>query len=278
MYNNYYGAVVVGAGGTGSLFLGDFCRFLSSSDKDKRDIVIADGDTVERKNLARQWFSEEDIGRNKAAAMAEVLTDVFDVNIEALGQYIDTPEEVIKILERLKGKAQDKRRFQTINFYPVIISCVDNVACRLLLEEVFRRLENCIYIDSGNGYDTGQCVYAVKENGKVTSPMRDHYNLIYDEEKDGNVRSRTQMSCEELNAVEPQHILTNRMAALCITRAMILLLETGKCMRGIATFDAFQGTSSLLLPEDLGFVSPFHKDEVAEPPKKKRASRKKKAS
>lgn len=34
-------------------------------------LILVDGDTIEERNLERQWFSESDIGQNKAVALAE---------------------------------------------------------------------------------------------------------------------------------------------------------------------------------------------------------------
>ena len=256
-----YGIIVIGAGGTGSLFLGDFCRFLSTSDAARdsvADIIIVDGDTVEEKNLSRQCFFAEDIGSNKADAMAASLGEAFGITIASYGRYIETPEEIMGLVEKTKAICRDKEgyRYNEALFVPVIISCVDNVHCRLQMEEAFRRLPTCYYIDSGNGFRDGQAVYALKKDGAVLSPMRDWYGADYTEE---DRRSRTEMSCEELNRVAPQHILTNRMAALNITRAMIILCESGYFMRGYTSFDAFLGNGSSKTPEEFGFIAPSKK-------------------
>ena len=69
---------VIGAGGTGSYFLKEFCRFAQGR-KDISEVIIYDGDTVEEKNLSRQCFTVEDVGRNKALVMAEILNAAFDI-------------------------------------------------------------------------------------------------------------------------------------------------------------------------------------------------------
>lgn len=54
---------VIGAGGVGSWLVPRLARL-------DRDIKIVDGDTLEKKNLDRQFFSDSMIGVNKASALA----------------------------------------------------------------------------------------------------------------------------------------------------------------------------------------------------------------
>ena len=56
---------IIGAGGVGSWLAHAMCKLA-----DPHDITIVDGDTLEKKNLDRQLFTEGDIGRNKADALA----------------------------------------------------------------------------------------------------------------------------------------------------------------------------------------------------------------
>ena len=58
--------VIVGAGGIG----GWLVQLLG---KMKCSVVLIDGDTVERRNLSRQLFGKDSIGRNKAEAMAATM-------------------------------------------------------------------------------------------------------------------------------------------------------------------------------------------------------------
>ncbi len=54
---------VIGAGGVSSWLIPKLVRL-------EKGIIVYDGDTLEKKNLDRQLFDEEDVGRNKAQAMA----------------------------------------------------------------------------------------------------------------------------------------------------------------------------------------------------------------
>ena len=215
-----YALIVIGAGGTGTYFLKEFSRFHGSEASPIKRFIIFDGDTVEEKNLERQAFATDDIGRNKASVMAEVLHDAFGTPWEAYGQYLTK-------ISQLNAAIKDTKMI------PLIIGCVDNHACRLLLEECFQKKEDIVYLDSANEFSTGESVFAYKAGGKVISPCRSHYfpDILGKRGKD-----RTEMSCEELNLVAPQHIATN-MEAGNILLSEVCSLLAGKPHPGLVAFD-----------------------------------------
>ena len=59
---------VIGCGGVGSWLAAALVRLAGSE-----NVILVDGDTLEEKNLDRQLFTEEEIGRNKAEALASRL-------------------------------------------------------------------------------------------------------------------------------------------------------------------------------------------------------------
>lgn len=59
-------ALVIGAGGVGSWLTPALCLLIG-----KENVTVMDGDTLEEGNLNRQLFTFDDIGKNKAAALAE---------------------------------------------------------------------------------------------------------------------------------------------------------------------------------------------------------------
>ena len=61
--------IVLGAGGTGGYLIPHLYRIAFADDKRNYRIIICDGDIVEPKNLIRQNFVKQDIGRNKAAVL-----------------------------------------------------------------------------------------------------------------------------------------------------------------------------------------------------------------
>lgn len=60
---------IIGVGGVGSWLAGVMSRLIS----DKSSIMLVDGDELEEKNLDRQMFTVDDIGRPKASALADKL-------------------------------------------------------------------------------------------------------------------------------------------------------------------------------------------------------------
>lgn len=231
-----YDLCVVGAGGTGTYFLKEFSRFLCNNVDTKKSIVsmhIYDGDVVEEKNLSRQAFTDADIGRNKAAVMAEVLNDAFDLSYIAHDIYVLDRQQVTK-------NFQKKQYSEPV--VPLIVSCVDNHACRILLEQIFETEDSCVLFDSGNEFSSGEVVYSYKSCNKVYGPVRSYY---FPDVAKGELRSRAEMSCTELNSVAPQHIFTNMLAGnlLCCG---IANLFGGKITPGFAYFNALAYSSGFV--------------------------------
>lgn len=230
-----YHLLVVGAGGTGSFFLKEVSRYIASLPNSMLSRIggmyVCDGDIVEEKNLERQSFLAEDIGMNKAAVMAEVLNDNFfsgsctgNLHWEAIASFL-TERKQLSFL-----KKTDSSRVHI----PVIIGCVDNHACRLLLEDFFSEQENCVLFDSANEWSNGEVVFAYKLNGRVVGHPRSHY---FPDIKEGDVRSVTEMSCTELNMVAPQHIFTNMWASMLLLSKFCSLIEQNDMKPGMSVFD-----------------------------------------
>ncbi len=214
-----YSIIVIGSGGTGTYFLKEFSRFIAGGLKCISDMYIFDGDVVEDKNLERQSFTKDDVGFNKASVMADALSGAFNLRWVSYSSYLTELEQ----LTRLERK----------EITPIIIGCVDNHACRLLLEEYFDKCENICYFDSANEFSTGEVVFGYKINGKVISPYRSHY---FPKIKETVQKKRTEMSCEELNEVAPQHIATNMCAGNILLKE-ICSLFSGNPHPGMVVFD-----------------------------------------
>lgn len=231
-----YQIIVVGAGGTGTYFLKEFSRYLAGNEKAAkkvRSLSVVDGDVVEKKNLVRQAFSREDIGQKKAAVMASLLNDCFDLAWGAHGKYLLKTEQIDQVLRTAPGMSS--AGYPGKNVIPVIIGCVDNHACRILCEDYFCSKDNCIYFDSANEFTSGEIVYASRIKGRTISPIR---SQIFPEIKKGDLRNVEEMSCAELNAAAPQHIAVNMYAGLCLLSAITRLLEEDVLMVGVTFFDA----------------------------------------
>ena len=224
-----YSILVVGCGGTGGYFLKEFSRYLFQNEgvlKKIHSLTMVDGDMVEAKNLTRQCFVPEDIGYGKAYALSGALNEAFSLSWEGYGKYLLSQKELESLLP-CRSRAE--------KVIPVIIGCVDNHGCRLLLEKYFQNAESCIYFDSANEFSSGEVVFSVKKDGEVLSRLRSEY---FPEVKTGDTRNVDEISCEELNNVAPQHIVANMLAGNVLLSGITSLLEQGAPPTGICLFDA----------------------------------------
>ena len=115
--------VIIGCGGIGILL----CRCIHKLSRFKKYIkILVDADIVEIKNLKRQWFHPEDIGRHKVQIAKSLFDEKDDVHI---------------IPEMWEGKETlGKFEFSTtktaISEKDIIIICTDNniVAAKIAIE------------------------------------------------------------------------------------------------------------------------------------------------
>ncbi|HAH93317.1 MAG TPA: hypothetical protein DCM01_05505 [Dielma fastidiosa] len=179
--------VIIGTGGTGSLLARDLPKLLLNTSS---KMVIVDGDQVEQKNMKRQAFQPQDIGENKAIALAKKINTFHGELCEAIDKYV-TRNELIEFIDQRK------------EYYPILIGCVDNDATRILLEQTFRHLKNAVYIDSANSEYDGNVYAALNVNQVIYGALRSEtYTLEYKDHP-------TEKSCQELAASNVQYLITN---------------------------------------------------------------------
>lgn len=224
-----YHIMVVGCGGTGGNFVKEFARFLYSSEKSGGTdikVTLIDGDIVEEKNISRQPFTKEDIGLNKAEAMCQAVYEVFGLSFEFYNSYIESAKT-------LKSICTEKD-------LPILIGAVDNHAARRVMHEYFETAESCIYLDSANEFSYGELVIGASLDRHMIYPDRTYYfqDILNDTSK-----GRSQMGCEELNRVSPQHIATNLFAANLLLANVVQILTDKRILGGIYYFDSFKGFS-----------------------------------
>lgn len=224
--------VIVGCGGTGSNVITNLIKDFRSHDFSKVDSVLfIDGDIVEEKNLKNQCFIREDIGMKKSTVFAEIAEDETDKHIfSSIPNYIVNSSDVLSVL----GKLYD-------NDLVILVGCSDNNNCRLLLENIFNELSTVSYYDSGNDFSSGQIVFANKYKKRKLSPVKSE---LYPDIFTSDLRSVTELSCEELNASQPQHRDTNRMAGLLLSQAINKLLDNGTLTYGLTTFNLETGINN----------------------------------
>ena len=88
--------LIIGAGGTGGYVIPHLYRIGFAADRPVR-ILVCDGDVVEGKNLIRQNFVEQDIGRNKAQVMAERYSAAFGIECEYIPRFVEDEEELLRL-------------------------------------------------------------------------------------------------------------------------------------------------------------------------------------
>ena len=250
--------VIVGVGGTGSYVVGQLCRLLYGLKERGRRIptvLLVDGDEVESDNLIRQYFLEQDLGRNKAVVLAERYARAYGLPVEASPNYLDSGTK----LTSLTGSGAPYGNYGY--GYTVFVGCVDNGRARKLLHDKLQaEYRNVVYVDAGNeavalpedpdhvdryglarlrdsGW-SGQVVAGVRANGTNHLPFPGEVfpNLIED---DGD--APVEEACGELTATEPQRHLTNHFAAVAVMGYLNSLLSEGALVNSRTFFDARSG-------------------------------------
>ena len=104
-----------------------------------------------------------------------------------------------------------------------------------MCNNVFNKMDNIIYIDSGNGEFTGQVVCGAKINGKVKSkPVA----RLYPDILQNTERFPSELSCAEHSVIAPQSIAANVFAATAVTTMLYYLLIEGELRTTRLTFSS----------------------------------------
>ena len=143
--------ILVGAGGNGSQLathLGRLDRAIRSQLGCGLDVTLHDPDSVAESNIGRQAFSAHDVGFNKAILMVHRVNALYDLDWVA------------------KPVAFDPRQPFSAD---LLIGCVDSGSFRHALGTFWRkRRSDALWLDLGNGADSGQVVL-----GHLGKPERD---------------------------------------------------------------------------------------------------------
>jgi PRTRC genetic system ThiF family protein len=223
--------IMLGAGGTGGHVAPNLYRLLHTL-KRPVGVIIADGDIVEEKNLIRQNFISSDIGRNKAQVLAERYASAFGMEVHYIPDFV---EDESKLAELIKPDVYMSSPYsnQHAEGISILIGAVDNNRSRQICHQVFKKADNLIYIDSGNGEYTGQVVCGIRRKGKTYyKPIGDLYPDILDD-KD---KFPTELSCAEASVSAPQSIVANIMAATAVVSYLYNILILGSIEVRSVTF------------------------------------------
>ena len=225
--------IVLGAGGTGGWIIPHLYRIGYASNRSIR-VIICDGDIVEPKNLVRQNFIVQDVGENKAKILAERYSSAFGIETEYRPTFIENIEDIVEmlrpdaIMQNCYGEKIDEQRV-------ILIGAVDNNKSRQLCHEAFKKAENLVYIDSGNGESTGQVVCGIRQKSKTMyKPVCSLYPEILKEED----KFPSELSCADRNQSAPQSITANLFAANAVVSFLYNLLIAGDLTTKYVTFSS----------------------------------------
>ena len=226
--------IIIGAGGTGGYVIPHLYRIGFATERSMR-ILVCDGDVVEEKNLIRQNFVEQDVGRNKAQVLAERYSAAFGIECEYIPRFVESEEELFQLTvpDFFKSSYRGIPETQRV----ILLGCVDNNKSRKLCHAVFAKLKDLFYIDSGNGEHTGQVVCGVRQNGRTTyKPVCSLYpDMLKDEDK-----FPSELSCAERAVSAPQSVTANLTAATAVVSFLYDLLICGELKTRYVTFSSRQ--------------------------------------
>lgn len=138
--------VVIGCGGTGSRAIPLMVQILKNSPRALAPrLVLIDDDVVEHKNLARQNFINQDVGRSKAEVLAERYSVAMDFPIVSNKARISGNNLVNVVDQAMHGRGWPSIRG---THSPIFILCVDTMEARM---DILKQLPGgSIVIEAGN--------------------------------------------------------------------------------------------------------------------------------
>lgn len=191
---------IVGAGGVASWLLPQLLKILYTTQKPWR-IKIFDQDTVEHKNILRQNFIPEDVGKNKAEVLAERYSDIYKgITIEAVPYYMYSSGFCERFDKKPLGKA-----YETFAPPAFVFNMMDNGISKHMLDYYLVAQPSVRYFCSGCS------IY----HGSVFSTLT-HYLPTYTEYYADTFEEEGGLSSPSCADVVEQTFNTNAMAATII--------------------------------------------------------------
>ena len=241
--------ILAGCGGTGSWLAPTVvraARLLSEKFNKSVRVVFIDPDSVEAKNCYRQNFAENEIGRNKAEALASRYGLSWGVDVLAL------PAPFSADLERLLETDR-----QTHYELSVVIGCVDNAPARSAIHACVTEQSGYgaarWWLDCGNDRHSGQVLlggFNSKHDktifpipgycARLPLPSEQHPELLQfqpvEATPDGN------LSCADLALRGAQGLAVNQQVAAIAGDYLLQMLVYGTLTHFQTYFDQASGT------------------------------------
>ena len=143
--------VQIGAGGTGSIVLPYLYRHATKMHDRDFTITVVDGDEIEDRNVVRQGYRPDDIGKFKA----DVLTRRYPERVRYNPRYLTADNADQLIAER-----------------DIVIIAADNWPVRADIERRALELDNVTIINGGNEATTATCqIFARRGGDNLTPPL-----------------------------------------------------------------------------------------------------------
>ena len=175
--------------------------------------------------LVRQNFTPADLGENKAKVLAERYSFVFGMETEYVPEFIESGERLLSMLQARSFPTGPYWHSPTVKELVIFIGAVDNNKSRKLCHEVFYKLDDLIYIDSGNGMHTGQIVCGIRSGGRTFyRPV----GAAFPEVLQDTDKFPTELSCAEASVSAPQSIAANITAATAVVDMIYNILTVGE--------------------------------------------------
>lgn len=185
--------VIIGCGGVTSWMIAPLVKLLNGSEDRQPNIVLVDGDTIEDRNLERQWFDSKMIGQFKSAALYEVaLVDEYYGHSQAIESYYTDGTTL------------------PVEGLSLFLGCADNHAARRAILNAVDRGAGWAII-AGNEYTEAEAYYY--EQGMKDTPLdpRVYYPAILTDNTGDPTRPA---GCTGHAAIaSPQLVLANFSAA-----------------------------------------------------------------
>ena len=157
--------------------------------------------------------------------LAERYSSVFGMETEYVPEFIESGERLLSMLQARSFPTGPYWHSPTVKELVILIGAVDNNKSRKLCHEVFYKLDDLIYIDSGNGMHTGQIVCGIRSGGRTFyRPV----GAAFPEVLQDTDKFPTELSCAEASVSAPQSIAANITAATAVVDMIYNILTVGE--------------------------------------------------
>lgn len=238
---------LVGCGGTGSWLAPSVvrvARLLVEKFDRKVRVTLVDPDTIEPKNVYRQNFSDCEVGRNKAWALAFRLGLAWGIEVGAVSQPF-----TMELARDIDDGAD----------LSILIGCVDNPQARNSLSQAVEvnGWKPRWWLDCGNFKAAGQVLLGKNSNPPdkkddpfklqgfctwLPSPARQHPELL-EPVKEAAAQPDANLSCADLAMLDSQGLAINQAIAAQASDFLVRMLLTHDLQKFAVYLDLASGVT-----------------------------------